>query len=197
MCVCRLKLPIGLCFIFAAKSVGYFLLARDTGPINREIKAMPTISHSTLLPWLDRIARWTIAGVFLFAAVPKLFDVSAFADIVNAYAILPGYLVLPTAIVIPVVEVILAVGLLYNHWQSTLGSLLLMVFFILLLSYSIYVGLDIDCGCFGPEDPEYSAFHGLRSALWRDLAMLVPLLYSLWYVRYLCIHSTFYGETRK
>jgi hypothetical protein len=158
---------------------------------------MPTITLSTLLPWLDRIARWTIAVVFLFAAVPKLLDVRAFGDIVNAYAILPGYLVLPTAIAIPAVEVILAVGLLCNNWQSTLGSLLLMVFFILLLSYSIYVGLDIDCGCFGPEDPEYSAFHGLRSALWRDLVMLVPLLYSLWYVRYRSVQSTLYGEMRK
>jgi Methylamine utilisation protein MauE len=158
---------------------------------------MPTIPLAPLLPWLDRIARSTIAVVFLAAAGPKLVDVQAFAAIVNAYAILPGYLVLPTAVAIPVVEVILAVGLLCNNRRTTLGSLLLMVFFILLLSYSIYVGLDIDCGCFGPEDPEYSAFHGLRSALWRDLVLLVPLLYSLWYVRYRCVQSTFYGEMRK
>jgi hypothetical protein len=144
----------------------------------------PMPSLSTLLPWLDRLSRWLIATVFLFAAVPKLLDVKAFASIVNAYAMLPDYLVMPAAIAIPVVEVILAAGLVCNNWQSTLGSLLLMVFFVLLLSYSIYVGLDIDCGCFGPEDPEYSAFHGLRSALWRDLLMLVPLLYSLWYVRF-------------
>lgn len=156
---------------------------------------MPPLS--TLLPWLDRLSRWLIAAVFLFAAIPKLLDLKAFAEIVNAYAILPGYLVFPAAIAIPVVEVVLAGGLIIGRWQSTLGSLLLLLFFILLLAYSIHVGLDIDCGCFGPEDPEYSAFHGLRSALWRDLAMLVPLFYSLWYFRYRSVQSPFYGEMKK
>lgn len=156
---------------------------------------MPPLS--TLLPWLDRLSRWLIAAVFLFAAIPKLLDLKAFAEIVNAYAILPGYLVFPAAIAIPVVEVVLAGGLILGRWQSTLGSLLLLLFFILLLAYSIHVGLDIDCGCFGPEDPEYSAFHGLRSALWRDLAMLVPLFYSLWYFRYRSVQSPFYGEMKK
>ena len=150
-----------------------------------------------LLPWIDRLSRWLIAAVFLFAAVPKLLDVKAFAEIVNAYAVLPGYLVLPAAIAIPIVEVVLAAGLILGRWQSTLGSLLLLGFFIFLLGYSIHVGLDIDCGCFGPEDPEYSAFHGLRSALWRDLAMLVPLFYSLWYFRYRSVQSQSNGEMGK
>jgi len=48
----------------------------------------------------------------------------------------------------------------------------LIVGFIGVLSYGIAIGLDIDCGCFGPGDPEGEAFHSLRSALMRDCFML-------------------------
>ena len=40
--------------------------------------------------------------------------------------------------------------------------------FMAILGYGISMGLDVDCGCFGPEDPESKAFHGLRAALYRD-----------------------------
>lgn len=134
--------------------------------------------------WGDRLGRWSIGLVFLAAAVPKLFDVQGFAAIIDAYAILPGILILPTALVLPVIEIVLAVGLFCNGWISKVGSTVLLLLFIALLSYSIRAGLDIDCGCFGPEDPEYTAFHGLASALVRDLVMLVPLAYSFWYQWY-------------
>jgi len=35
----------------------------------------------------------------------------------------------------------------------------------------------VDCGCFGPEDPESRAYHGLRPALYRDFGMLAGVLY--------------------
>jgi rhodanese-related sulfurtransferase len=46
-----------------------------------------------------------------------------------------------------------------------------------ILGYGIWMGLDVDCGCFGPEDPESRAYHGLRSALYRDFMMLAGVLY--------------------
>jgi Methylamine utilisation protein MauE len=145
---------------------------------------MVRVNRQKMLLWADRLTRWSISLVFLFAAVPKLFDVHGFAQIIDAYAILPDMLVLPTAIILPLAEIFLAVGLLFNGWKSKLGCAILLLMFIALLSYAILVGLDIDCGCFGPEDPEYSAFHGLRTALLRDIMMLLPLIYSLWYHRY-------------
>jgi uncharacterized membrane protein YkgB len=97
---------------------------------------------------------------------------------------LPGILVLPTALLLPVIEIVLAIGLLFNRWQCKIGTVAVLLCFIVLLSYSIRQGLDIDCGCFGPEDPEHEAFHGLRAALVRDIALLVPLVYSFWYHQY-------------
>lgn len=152
--------------------------------------------HKALL-WGDRLARWGIAMVFLFAAVPKLFDVHGFAGIIEAYAILPNSLIFPTAIILPIVEILLAVGLFCNGWRSKVGSMVLLLLFIALLSYSIWVGLDIDCGCFGPEDPEYSAFHGLRSALLRDIVMCLPLIYSFWYHKNHHSHFQIHGEKQQ
>ncbi len=39
------------------------------------------------------------------------------------------------------------------------------------------MGLDVDCGCFGAEDPEAEAFHGLRTALYRDLVMMAGIVF--------------------
>jgi uncharacterized membrane protein YphA (DoxX/SURF4 family) len=136
------------------------------------------------LLWADRIGRWILSLIFLGAGLPKLFDVRGFAEIIDAYALLPDLFVLPTAVVLPVVEILLAVGLLFNDQKSKIGVAVLLLAFIVLLSFSIGQGLDIDCGCFGPEDPEHTAFHGLRTALVRDIVMFVPLLYSFWYHRY-------------
>ncbi len=136
------------------------------------------------LLWLDRLGRWIISLIFIVAAVPKLLDIHGFAAIIDAYAVLPNSLLVPTAIVLPVLEIIFAVGLLLNYWQCKIGIGLMLLFFIVLLSYSIWQGLDIDCGCFGPEDPEHLAFRGLRVALVRDIVMLIPLAYSLWYQRH-------------
>ena len=133
---------------------------------------------------VDRLCRWGISLSFLHAAVPKLFDVAGFAAVIDAYGILPDALLLPVAIVLPVMEIILAAGLLRNHLPSKAGVAALLLVFIAILSYAIRLGLDIDCGCFGPEDPERQAFHGLKTALVRDIAMLLPLAYSFWYHRY-------------
>ncbi len=137
-----------------------------------------------VLFWLDLLGRWIISLIFFAAAVPKLSDVHGFAATIGAYDILPQSFLLPTAIVLPILEIILAVGLLFNWLKSKIGVVLLLLFFIILLTYSIWLGLDIDCGCFGPEDPEFKAFSGLRVALVRDIVMLIPLVYSCWYHRY-------------
>jgi hypothetical protein len=145
-----------------------------------------------VLLWADRLGRWLISLIFLVAAFPKLFNVHEFAATIDAYGLLPDILLLPMAVALPVLEILLALGLLFNRLQSKIGIAVMLLFFISLLSYSIWQGLDIDCGCFGPEDPEYLAFKGLRLALVRDIVMLFPLVYSFWYHRYR--HYTFQIE---
>lgn len=147
------------------------------------------INTRDVLFWLDQSGRLIVSLIFLAAGIPKLINVADFAAIINAYAILPDIFVLPTAILLPIMEILLAIGLLFNRFKSKVGITVMLLFFIVLLSYSIQQGLDIDCGCFGPEDPEHRAFQGLRVALFRDVVMLLPLMYSFWYHRYR--HATF------
>ena len=130
---------------------------------------------------LDTLARWGLALIFLWAGIPKLFAPNAFAQVVGAYGLLPDPLILPVAVILPAAEVLIAFGLLVKHQRSLLAAAALLVLFIAVLSYGILLGLDIDCGCFGPEDPEHEAFAGLRLALGRDILLGIPLSFSIWY----------------
>lgn len=130
-----------------------------------------------LIPWVERLSRWFIAGVLIFAAVPKLSDPAAFAEIVGAYGLLPDFLVLPAALALPLIELTAAFLLLRAKSSGLWIAFILMLFFIAVLSYGIWLGLDIDCGCFGPEDMESEAFSNLRTALVRDLLLCIPIIY--------------------
>ncbi len=113
----------------------------------------------------------------IFAAVPKLSDPVAFAQVVEAYGLLPDTLLLPAAVMLPFFELIAAFLLIRGRISGLWISALLMFLFIAVLSYGIWLGLDIDCGCFGPEDIESKAFSNLRLALIRDVLLCIPLLY--------------------
>ena len=56
--------------------------------------------------------------------------------------------------------------------------------FLLILGYGIHMGLDVDCGCFSPGDPEAKAFHGLRAAFKRDLIMLAGIGFAFGWRKY-------------
>jgi hypothetical protein len=95
-----------------------------------------------------------------------------FALLIDAYGIVPEAVVLPLAIGLPILEVLAGLGLIFDIKGSLAAITGLLVMFVFILSYGIWMGLDVDCGCFGPDDPEADAFHGLRASLYRDLVML-------------------------
>ena len=76
----------------------------------------------------------------------------------------------------PVVEILAGICLLGNVRGSLAIITLLMLLFMAVLGYGIWLGLDVDCGCFSPEDPEALAFHGLRQAMFRDMAIMAVLV---------------------
>ncbi|MBT8361265.1 MAG: hypothetical protein KJO32_09935 [Deltaproteobacteria bacterium] len=130
-----------------------------------------------LAPWIEGLSRWFLAGVMIFAAVPKLSDPSAFAETVGAYGLLPDFLLSPTAVMLPCLELITAFLLIKGRSSGLWISATLMLLFIAVLSYGIWLGLDIDCGCFGPEDIESKTLSRLRAALVRDLLLCIPIIY--------------------
>lgn len=130
------------------------------------------------LCWLSRSL---LVVVFLYSGVPKLFSPTDFAAIISAYGLLPDLLVFPVALFLPLLEVITAIGQVLNYRWAMTTALVLLIFFIAVLSYGMYLGLDIDCGCFGPEDPEHGFMSGLSEARFRDLLLLIPAGYSWWF----------------
>jgi hypothetical protein len=84
---------------------------------------------------------------------------------------------MPIAVALPVLEIVAAVGLFFDV-RGSLGALTgLLIFFMAVVSYGIWMGLDIDCGCFGPGDIEGEAYSGLRPALYRNLLLIVGIAY--------------------
>lgn len=133
---------------------------------------------------MDRLAdgiytltRWFLGIVFICAGGVKLIDPATFAVLIEAYGIVPENLLMTVAVALPALEVIAGIGLLFDIRGSLSAIAVLLAIFIAILGYGIWMGLDVDCGCFGPEDPEAKAFHGLRSALYRDLAMVAGVAF--------------------
>lgn len=121
--------------------------------------------------------RWLLAIVMLSAGVPKLFEMSRFTETVAAFGLIPDPLVTPVALCIVILELAAGIGLLLQKRWALLLTTALMGVFIVVLTYGIWLGLDIDCGCFGPEDPGAQIFSSLKKALFRDLLLLLPLVY--------------------
>jgi uncharacterized membrane protein len=130
-----------------------------------------------------RTVRILLAAVFLHSGVTKLLDPTSFAVIIEAYGLIPETWILPVAVILPASEMIAAIGLLFDIRGSLALITGMLVLFLAILGYGIWMGLDIDCGCFGPEDPEARAFHSLRPAIYRDVVMMIFIVY-LFYWRY-------------
>ena len=66
---------------------------------------------------------------------------------------------MPLAVFLPLLEMIFGLGLLLDIKGSLAGITGLLMLFTVILSYGIRLGLDVDCGCFGPQDLESRAYH--------------------------------------
>ena len=131
-----------------------------------------------------RLSRWILAVVFLYSGGTKLLDPQSFAVIIDAFGLVPETLIEPIAIGLPLLEITVALGLLFDIRGALAVTTALIVLFMAILVYAVYMGLDIDCGCFGPDDPEAKAFHGLRLALCRDAVIMIGIIFLyIWRVK--------------
>ena len=126
---------------------------------------------------LYKLARCFLGGIFIYAGSTKLLEPETFAVLIQAYGLVPDGLLLPVALALPALEVVAGLGLLFDIRGSLAITAGLLVLFMAVLGYGLWLGLDIDCGCFGPEDPESRAFHGLDTVLYRDLVLLVGVAF--------------------
>ena len=125
--------------------------------------------------WTSRIVRWGLALVFLYAGTVKLMDPKAFARSISQYDLAPDFLLPVLAIGLPLVEILGAVGLIFAIRGSLSLIMGLLLFFVAVLWYGILNDLDVDCGCFSPEELQAQA--GLWQAFYRDLVMIGAAIY--------------------
>lgn len=137
--------------------------------------------NSGTVKYLYLLTRLITAVIFLWSGIAKMLDPEAFFVTIDAFGLLPEALVHLVVYLLPVLEIILSLLLFFEVKGSLSMTAVLMLLFIILLSYGIHMGLEIDCGCFGAEDPEKRAFSGLKSALFRDIGMMAGILFMFYY----------------
>jgi prepilin signal peptidase PulO-like enzyme (type II secretory pathway) len=99
----------------------------------------------------------------------------AFAKLISHYDLIPESLLAPVAIGLPVVEILAGLGLIFAIRGSLSIIFGLLMMFAIVLWFGILKNLDIDCGCFSPQ--ELKSHAGLWHAFYRDLIMIVAVLY--------------------
>ncbi len=127
--------------------------------------------------WPYHLLRLGLAVIFIWSGAVKLQQPEVFAVLIESYGLAPESWVPSISYLLPILEVVAGVGLVFDL-KGYLGAItLLLICFLFILGYGIHMGLDVDCGCFGPNDPEAKAYHGLRSAFYRDMILIGAIAY--------------------
>lgn len=136
---------------------------------------------------IGRGVRWALrlllSGLFIYAGAVKMRDAHAFAESVASFRLLPDVLVVPVTLGLPPLEILAAgLALCTGRWRRV-GALCLwalLLVFTAAVASALMRGLQVDCGCFGPERLDVlSPTKNLWFALGRDvvLAAVAGFLY--------------------
>ncbi len=134
---------------------------------------------------VQTIAQLVLGGIFIYAALGKIFYPTDFAVTVQNYKLLPQFLVKVTTYALPWIEFIFGTMLVLNVKKRISALILssLLVVFILAILISLIRGIDINCGCFFQtlNRPE-SSKTGPVLLIVRDIFLLVPGLIILFFL---------------
>ncbi len=120
------------------------------------------------MTFLHHLLRLLLALVFLVSGSVKLVNMAKFAESVGDFGLVPDWFVLTTAWLVVLSELVIGASLAFNLRGSLAGVLVLLGLFVGVLIYGIVLGLDIQCGCFGP------GFHvSLQTQLFIDLGLVI------------------------
>jgi uncharacterized membrane protein YphA (DoxX/SURF4 family) len=129
-----------------------------------------------ILHWLSRIA---LAVVFIWSGWVKFREPLQFAVAITGYKIVPDQYAFPIAQYFPWLEIALGLIILIGfkiRWSSVAAAAL-MLFFIAILSITLYRGIDTNCGCFGFGDKI------TWKTIVRDGSFLLPALFLVFETR--------------
>jgi uncharacterized membrane protein YphA (DoxX/SURF4 family) len=144
------------------------------------------------LIWLYHGLRLGLACVFIYAGFIKLLDPRAFAHAIAQYDLLPEGLLPLVAVGLPALELLAGLGLVFEVRGSLTLVAILLLMFLVILGYAVWYNLDIDCGCFTPD--ELDAQTSVKTAWWRDLMMIGATLFLYWRRRSRAPQSLWIGK---
>jgi uncharacterized membrane protein YphA (DoxX/SURF4 family) len=121
----------------------------------------------SILKALSSVLRVGLAAVFVYAGVTKLLDLPGFEKSITDYGILIPGTEMAVAVVLVVLEILVGLGVLLGVRAALACMIALLLMFIGVLSYGLWLGLDIECGCFGLGES-----HKPGTALMIDIGLL-------------------------
>jgi hypothetical protein len=121
-----------------------------------------------------------MAFIFVYAGAVKLPFPQQFAQAIADFGLVLDEAVFPLAIAIPLLEIAAGIGIALDVRGSLTILTGITAVFCAALIYGIWLGLDIDCGCFELGTSRGSST-GLVAALARDAALLICGSYLFWW----------------
>jgi uncharacterized membrane protein YphA (DoxX/SURF4 family) len=121
-------------------------------------------------PWFCLVVRLGLAFIFIYAGGSKLVDPKAFARTISSYGLVPDDFLALFAVGLPILEVVSGIALALDVRGSLAVVTGLLIMFVFVLGYGVLNDMNIDCGCFGPE--EIVARGALKRAFLRDLGFM-------------------------
>ena len=130
--------------------IPFFIFQSGNSEISNNLEPALTFLRTSPFysPWLCRLMRILLGGVFVIAGGAKLIDPRAFARTISAYGLLPEELLVPAATGLPAIELLAGLGLPFKVRGSLAAICGLLTCFLFALGYAIWNNLDVDCGCF-------------------------------------------------
>ena len=99
---------------------------------------------------LPLIFRVFLGILFIYASYDKIVDPAGFSKNIHNFHITPIAVENLAALIIPWLELIIGVFLIFGLFLegSTSIIIVMLVFFIFILSQAVFRGIDVHCGCF-------------------------------------------------
>ena len=119
-------------------------------------------------------SRLVVGLVFVFASLSKISDPLAFSNIIDNYHVTPVLLNNLVGLFLPWIELFIGLGMLFDIYPETCSnlSIILLLWFIFILSLAYYRGININCGCFSVEQGSSSSSDILNRII-QDIVFLV------------------------
>ena len=102
---------------------------------------------------LPLIFRVILGIIFIYASYDKILDPVGFSKNIHNFHVTPIAMDNLAALIIPWLELIIGIFLVLGVFLegTTSITIVLLVFFIIILSQAVFRGIDVHCGCFKTE----------------------------------------------